>query len=70
MTMRPDISAELAALRRRVEALEAQAQAPYKEFRNPAGVLRVRVGRQTDGTWGLRAWNAAGALVINQVAPA
>lgn len=30
--------------------------------------VRVRLGRQDDGTYGLKVWNAAGALVHNYTA--
>lgn len=66
--LRPDITTDIAALQRRVQQLEAQAQAPYQEYRDTAGRLRVRVGVQADGAWGLRVWNTSGALIVDQTA--
>lgn len=35
------------------------------DWRDDEGRLRIRLGRQEDGTWGLRIWNAAGVLTTN-----
>jgi hypothetical protein len=52
------------ALEQRLERLE-RAQPSSIAFKDAAGTLRVRLGEQTDGKYGLRVWDAAGALVID-----
>jgi hypothetical protein len=54
----------------RIAALEASTQRPYWEVFDPNGIRRVRIGEQTDGTYGLRIWNNAGVLQVNQTYPA
>lgn len=65
MIGRPDITQAITALERRVAALEAQTVAPYRELRSPDGKLRVRVGAQPDGKWGLRVLDAQGGVVFD-----
>ena len=65
---RPDITTTVTDLTRRVAQLEAQTMASNREWRDPDGRLRVRVGVQADGRWGVRAWNAAGVLIVDQTA--
>lgn len=55
-------------LERRIERLEALLQRSALETRSADGVLRVRLGRQDDGAYGLRVWSAAGVLVIDETA--
>lgn len=57
---------EVRELRQRVAQLERAQQASRLSFTDGAGTLRVRVGRQDDGAWGLRVWTSAGALAIDE----
>lgn len=50
----------------KVAAIEASVGRDYQEIRDTAGTLRVRIGRQTDGKYGVRIWNSAGVLQIDQ----
>jgi hypothetical protein len=54
----------LAELERKVAALERASVRVRTDYRDSAGVLRVRVG-EIDGTgrYGVRVWNSAGVLV-------
>lgn len=50
----------------RVAALEASTQRAYWETFDASGVRRVRVGKQTDGKYGVRIWDSGGVLKIDQ----
>lgn len=49
----------------KLAAIEAVAGRDYQEIRDSSGVLRVRIGKQTDGKYGVRIWNSAGVLQID-----
>lgn len=61
----PNETALVLELERRVARLERLVQAQRRDFRDTGGLLRVRVGLQDDGRYGLRVWTSAGALVID-----
>ena len=48
-----------------VSALAQASVRDYEEFRDSSGVLRQRNGKQTDGKFGIRIWNSAGVLQID-----
>lgn len=56
-------AARIRDLEKRVEALERR-QPPSLSFSDGTRV-RVRIGRQDDGKFGLRVWTSAGALTID-----
>lgn len=53
-------------IRRRLDALEQATLAPTIEKRDPAGTVRVRVGRHPDGKWGVRVMDAGGSVTSDQ----
>lgn len=62
--MADDLLRIVAELRAKVAQLEADRQRPYVELRG-AGDRRARIGLQTDGDWGVRVWDGAGALFVD-----
>ncbi len=66
-----DDFADLIARMKRIEAnlrqLAADRQRPYLELRGD-DQRRVRLGLQEDGTWGIRIWDSAGALILDETA--
>jgi hypothetical protein len=56
---------QVARLEERVASLELTARRRRVDARDDAGTLRARFGLQADGTYGLRVWSSAGALVID-----
>lgn len=52
-------------LEEKVQRLELDRQRPYLELRHGDGERRVRIGLQDDGRWGVRVWDGAGALVVD-----
>ena len=61
--MDDDLLRELREIRAAIARLEGVRQAPRQDFRDEQQRLRTRIGRQDDDTWGIRVWDAAGALV-------
>lgn len=55
---------QLRALAARLDRLEASLQRPTQELRD-AGDLRLRIGRQPDDAWTVRAHDPAGAVVAD-----
>lgn len=51
---------------RQVQKLQADAARDYREFYDAAGTRRTRIGRQTDGKYGIRIWDSGGVLQIDQ----
>lgn len=60
---------ELRALRERLARVEAALQRPAIELRDE-GDLRLRLGRQPDGSWTARAFDVAGAQTADLFVPA
>jgi hypothetical protein len=54
---------EIADLRRRIEAIERGRPDSFS-FVDSSGV-RVRIGQQLDGKYGVRVWNSSGVLVYD-----
>ncbi|MBA3689523.1 MAG: hypothetical protein H0W81_11975 [Chloroflexi bacterium] len=65
-----DFTETVRGLEARVARLEGRLQARRQDYRDGNGVLRVRVGQQDGGAWGVRVWSNAGALVIDDTTPA
>ncbi len=57
-------------LSQRVAALEAATQRTYWETFDTNGTRRVRIGEQTDGKFGVRVWDNAGTLKVDNTWPA
>lgn len=57
------LEARFSDLTKRVEALERRQPAAIAF--GDATRIRVRVGKQDNGSFGIRVWNASGALVID-----
>ncbi len=68
--MADDLLGMIRALQRRVELLEGGRQATRQDLRDVNGTLRVRLGQQDDGSWGLRVWTSAGSLAIDHTTTA
>lgn len=60
-----DQGAQLSDLQREVKERQRHTGGAT-DWRDDAGRLRIRLGRQEDGTWGLRIWDNAGTLQVNQ----
>lgn len=63
MSARPSVLATLLELEQRVAHLERGQVRDRYDVRDSSGRLRVRVGLQADGTYGVRIWSSAGALI-------
>lgn len=63
-----DVLRQVAELQAKVASLELTARRRRLDARDDAGTLRVRLGLQADGTYGLRIWSSGGALVVDQTA--
>lgn len=63
-----DAVAIIRRLEARVARLEAARQLPTLDLRDGNGRVRVRLGRQVDGEWGIRVWDVTGALVLDETA--
>ena len=50
---------------KRAEAQDAAAGSTYKTFHDGTRV-RVRTGQQSDGSWGVRVWDSAGTLQLDE----
>ena len=50
----------------KITKIEERLGRDFQEFRDSAGTLRVRIGRQTDGKYGIRVWNSSGVLSHDQ----
>lgn len=59
---------EIRDMRARLARLEAQLQHPTRDWRDD-GTLRVRAGRQDDGSWTVRALDAGGGLLADLLDP-
>lgn len=59
------VSIQTATEQPQVAQLSQASVRPYDEYRDGSGVLRVRQGLQTDGKYGIRIWNSAGVLQID-----
>lgn len=60
------MESRLADLERRIGMIERRQ--PTSLSVSDGNIVRVRFGKQDNGSFGLRAWNAAGALVVDATA--
>jgi hypothetical protein len=64
-TVQPQTTeARIADLEKRLASLERRRPAAIAF--SDGNIVRARVGKHGDGKFGLRAWNAAGTLVVDQ----
>lgn len=62
-----DLLDRVKRLQRDVDQLQRDRQRPYLVLRD-TGDRQVRLGLQDDGTWGLRMWDTAGVLILDETA--